>query len=159
MHPQSSRSANSFIIRAGISRIASWAKTSPDAAFLASSLMSPEFIGIAVRPAAIVSRTFYWGFWWAMQDSNLRPTPCKGDALAAAPIAQPRVNLGHPPGRGNRKRERSGSRVRGSTFSVQGRTRSVGWGRLSKREWCWGNELDVEAAIRGDPRGGAPCCR
>jgi hypothetical protein len=27
--------------------------------------------------------------WWALQDSNLRPPPCKGDALAAAPSAQP----------------------------------------------------------------------
>src|SRR5450759_1668693 len=27
--------------------------------------------------------------WWAMQDSNLRPTPCKGDALATTLIAQP----------------------------------------------------------------------
>lgn len=26
--------------------------------------------------------------WWAMQDSNLRPTPCKGDALATTLIAQ-----------------------------------------------------------------------
>lgn len=25
--------------------------------------------------------------WWALQDSNLRPPPCKGDALAAAPSA------------------------------------------------------------------------
>ena len=25
--------------------------------------------------------------WWAMQDSNLRPTACKAAALAAAPIA------------------------------------------------------------------------
>lgn len=27
------------------------------------------------------------GKWWALQDSNLRPPPCKGDALAAAPSA------------------------------------------------------------------------
>ena len=32
--------------------------------------------------------------WWALQDSNLRPTRCKRDALAAAPSAHPSVASG-----------------------------------------------------------------
>jgi hypothetical protein len=75
---------------------------------------------------AAFSWTFSPAEWWAMRDSNPRPTRCKRDALATAPIARTGPDFGN----GHRWQAASGQPPDGRSSDAVDYAASHGEGKL-----------------------------